>query len=81
VCTAICTTTLSGTYTVNPDGIGTTTATATPTGNDLRCGPKTGFTTTSDIILQSSKHLVFVGTDFDATVSGQASRQQGHDDD
>jgi len=77
VCTAICTTTLSGTYTVNPDGTGTTSATAIPTSGDLRCGPATGFTTTSDIILQSSKHLVFVGTDFDATVGGQATLQQG----
>jgi len=81
VCTAICTTKLSGTYTVNPDGTGTTTATATPTASDPRCGPSIGFTTTSDIILQSSKHLVFVGTDFDATVGGQATRQQDHDDD
>lgn len=75
VCTAICTTTLSGTYTINPDGTGTTSATATPVGSDPRCGPTDGFTTTSDIILQSSKQLVFVGTDFDATVGGEATRQ------
>jgi hypothetical protein len=79
VCTAICTTTLSGTYTVNADGTGTTTATATPVGSDPRCGPSTGFSTTSDVILQSSNHLVFVGTDFDATVGGQATRQGGDD--
>ncbi len=77
-CTAICTTTLQGTYTVGPDGTGTTSATAAPVaGSDVRCGPVTGFTTTSDIVLQSSKHLVFVGTDFDATVGGEATRQNG----
>ena len=80
MCTAICTTTLNGTYTVNPDGTGTTTATATPTGGDLRCGSG-AFTTTSDIILQSSRHLVFVGTDFDATVGGQATGQGRQNDD
>jgi hypothetical protein len=81
-CTGICTTTLSGTYAVNPDGTGTTTATATPVaGSDVRCGPSSGFSTSSDIILQSSRHLVFVGTDFDATVGGQATRQgQGSDE-
>jgi hypothetical protein len=76
VCTAICTTKLNGTYTVNSDGTGSTTATATPTGSDPRCGPAGGFTTASDIILQSSKHLVFVGTDFDSTVGGEATRQE-----
>jgi hypothetical protein len=75
VCTAICTTKLSGTYAINPDGTGTTTATAIPIGSDPRCGPSTGFTTTSDIILQSSERLVFVGTDFDASIGGQATRQ------
>lgn len=53
VCTAVCTTTLKGTYTVNPDGTGSITATAIPSGTDLRCGPKSGFTTSSDIILKS----------------------------
>ena len=77
VCTAICTTALKGTYTVNPDGTGSITATATPTGTDIRCGPKSGFTTTSDIILRSSRHLVFVGTDFDSTIGGEATLQQG----
>jgi hypothetical protein len=81
VCTAICTTTLKGTYTINPDGTGTTSADATPTGTDPRCGPKGGFDTTSYIILQSSNHLVFVGTDFDATIGGQATRQERDDDD
>jgi hypothetical protein len=82
VCTAICTTTLSGTYTINPDGTGTTSAHATPTGTDLRCGPPGGFDTTSDIILQSPSHLVFVGTDFDTTVGGQATLQNhGRDGD
>jgi len=76
VCTAICTTTLKGTYTVNPDGTGSITATAIPSGTDLRCGPKSGFTTSSDIILKSPRHLVFVGTDFDSTVGGEATRQE-----
>jgi hypothetical protein len=74
-CTAVCALTLSGTYTVNSDGSGTTTATATPAGgSDPRCGSTTGFTTTSTIVLQSSKHLVFVGTDPDSTVIGEATR-------
>jgi len=77
VCTAICTTKLKGTYTINPDESGTTTAKATPVVSDPRCGPSAGFITTSDIILQSSWHLVFVGTDFDATVGGQATQQTG----
>ncbi len=81
VCTAICTTSLVGTYSVNPDGTGTTTATATPTVSDPRCGSPSGFTTTSDIFMQSKKHLVFVGTDFDETVGGQATRQGGEDGD
>lgn len=75
--TAVCTVTLTGTYTVNPDGTGTTTATAVPVSSDPRCGPAGGFTTTNAIVLQSSNDLVFVGTDFDSTVGGQATRQGG----
>jgi hypothetical protein len=72
-CDAICTTTLTGTYTINPDGTGTTTATATPAANsDPRCGPSSGFTTTSSIVMSSPNHLVFVGTDFDSTIGGTA---------
>jgi hypothetical protein len=75
-CDAICTTSLVGTYTINSDGTGATTATATPSaGSDPRCGPSGGFTTTSAIVLQTPKHLLFVGTDFDSTVRGEATRE------
>jgi hypothetical protein len=73
-CTAICTTQLVGTYIINSDGTGTTTATATPVaGSDTRCGAAGGFTTTSTIVLQTPKHLLFVGTDPDSTVRGEAT--------
>lgn len=75
-CDAICTTTLTGTYSINSDGTGTTTATATPVaGSDSRCGPAGGFTTTSYIVMQGRDHLVFVGTDLDSTVRGTATHQ------
>jgi hypothetical protein len=75
---AICTYNLSGTYSVNSDGTGTTTATATPVSDsDCRCGPASGFSTTSSFVMQSSRSLSFVGTDLDATVIGHAERQTG----
>jgi len=74
--TAICTDDLTGTYTVNPDGTGTTTATATPAaGSDCRCGPPAGFTTTGSFVMESPDELSIVGTDFDVTVTGHAHRQ------
>jgi hypothetical protein len=73
---AICAYNLTGTYSVNSDGTGTTTATVTPvTGSDCRCGPSLGFTASSSFVMQSSESLTFVGTDLDATVIGQAIRQ------
>lgn len=78
---AICTTNLAGTYLVNPDGTGTTTATATPVaGSDCRCGPPTGFTTSSSFVMRTPNHLAIVGTDLDATVIGEARRQEGGGD-
>ncbi len=73
---AICTTSLTGTYSVNPDGTGTTTATATPVaGSDCRCGPVSGFTTSNSFVMSTPEQLTIVGTDLDATVSGEAHRQ------
>jgi hypothetical protein len=74
--TAVCTTTLVGTYVVNSDGTGSTTATATPvSGSDCRCGPPSGFTTTTYFIMDGHNRLSIVGTDSDATLSGEANRQ------
>jgi hypothetical protein len=80
---AICTYSLAGTYSVNLDGTGTTTATATPvTGSDCRCGPAAGVTTTGSLVMDSADDLTIVGTDPDMTVIAHAHRQgyQGYGD-
>jgi hypothetical protein len=70
----ICSYNLTGTYSVNSDGTGTTSATATPvTGSDCRCG--SGSPTSGSFVMQSSDDVTMVGTDLDATVIAHAHRQ------
>ena len=73
---AICTYSLTGIYSVNSDGTGTTTATPV-TGSDCRCGSSAGFTTTGSLVMESADDLTMVGTDLDATVIAHAHRQGG----
>jgi hypothetical protein len=78
---AVCNLNIVGTYSVNGDGTGTTTGTATPApGSDCRCGASSGFSTTSSFVMRSPRQLSFVGTDLDATVSGEAVRREGGTD-
>jgi len=80
-----CSGNITGTYEVNPDGTGTSTATFTPEANPPKgipagnyvCPSKSGTQNEAFVIVSHDK-IDFMSTDADSVVSGSAERQSRH---
>jgi hypothetical protein len=74
---SVCTGTITGTYSVNADGTGSSTVTFTSTGPGTNCSALSGAKDADFEIGWMGRHLKFFTTDSDAVISGEASQPGG----